>query len=731
MHCESKSYKRTQPVKYLYRYLITPSTKLVKNQTKIKKAAHLLPGLSPNVEGHYGGDNTISFVDCERGVHNVNVAEGGNTGCAKLPFLFTVAVQEVLKDVRARHPRVRILGQVDDHNLLGVLQDCIAAYSDMIDVFKAKLGLSMNQTKLKAVGGSQFEPSAQDLAALAGIGAEIVPGIKLSGAPFGSDEYVSQFLEERLGRLDAIAVLLESAVLDRKLSTRVSWQSLLSLVQKCVATRFHFLTRVLLPSQMESFAAKVDDRLVVLALRVSGHWLAASEDLTLLGDPTLRNRTVLLPTAWGGLGVPRMPVLAGFIGAAALIGPAITGLVPETNFNADTRYRRELAAALESVRDAINAPPPYAPPGVAHADDGDDEPPDPPPDQPPDPGIRRVGKPVDSAVLKKLSIDSIHTSSIRKVQGAVSKKLAAVEAAAVHAALLQKLSPCSTAAAARFVDRWQRGASAWLHASRKDPRQRFKNAEFRIAVGTLLGLKCFKEVPASTPCPHCHAAIGEDLIEHALRCKAAYTGDNNRRHQAMQQILLYLLRLGGATVVATPGVVSFTGADAKDASHDGRQLDLGIRGLDNGDDIALDLCVSDSGTGKVSVNYKTGNKCEAKSKAKKAKYLARFNNIKSGELCIPGYGRSGSRSKDAVDLQKRITKAIAAANPTVPYSVTAARVGQLISVALQKAVAYNALDFRWTKLPKARVVGGGAVELLAQAVAAGGDDWDVDDDEQA
>jgi hypothetical protein len=32
---------------------------------------------------------------------------------------------------------------------------------------------------------------------------------------------------------------------------------------------------------------------------------------------------------------------------------------------------------------------------------------------------------------------------------------------------------------------------------------------------------------------------------------------------------------------------------------------------------------------------------------------------------------------------------------------------------------------------EARVVGGGAVELLAQAVAAGGDDWDVDDDEQA
>ena len=128
--------------------------------------------------------------------------------------------------------------------------------------------------------------------------------------------------------------------------------------------------------------------------------------------------------------------------------------------------------------------------------------------------------------------------------------------------------------------------------------------------------------------------------------------------------------------------------------------------------------------------HKTAAKREAKSLAKKKKYLSRFNHINSAELCIPGYGRSGSRSEDAVELQKRIVNAIAAANPTIPRSVHAARVGQLISVALQNAVAFNALDFRWTKLPKARVVGGGAaVALMAQAVAAGGDDWDADDDE--
>lgn len=61
----------------------------------------------------------------------------------------------------------------------------------------------------------------------------------------------------------------------------------------------------------------------------------------------------------------------------------------------------------------------------------------------------------------------------------------------------------------------------------------------------------------------------------------------------MQQVLLYLLRLAGATVTTTPGVTSFTGAKPTDPSHAGRQLDLGVHGFDDGPPIALDLCVSD------------------------------------------------------------------------------------------------------------------------------------------
>ena len=86
----------------------------------------------------------------------------------------------------------------------------------------------------------------------------------------------------------------------------------------------------------------------------------------------------------------------------------------------------------------------------------------------------------------------------------------------------------------------------------------------------------------------------------------------------------------------------------------------------------------------------TGAKCEAKGKEKRKKYLTRFVGINTAELCCPSYGRSGSRSEEAVTLQKRITSALASVDSTTPYSLVAARVSQVISVALQRAVAYNA-----------------------------------------
>ena len=67
-------------------------------------------------------------------------------------------MQKALKAVRERHKNVRILGQMDDHTILGLLADCIRAYKDLRDTLLAELNLnlSMNGTNAFVTGGAAF-----------------------------------------------------------------------------------------------------------------------------------------------------------------------------------------------------------------------------------------------------------------------------------------------------------------------------------------------------------------------------------------------------------------------------------------------------------------------------------------------------------------------------------------------------------------------------------------------
>jgi hypothetical protein len=424
-------------------------------------------------------------------------------------------------------------------------------------------------------------------------------------------------------------------------------------------------------------------------------------------DACLRDRIVRLRSEWGGLGVPSLSLTvdAAYVGAAVLIGPAVKGLVSETNFSANSRYRSELAEAIERLQPAIAQllPPQFV---EAESEEGVDF-------EDARPSMER---------LKALSVDTIYDSSLQKVQAALASKCACVEAVAIRAALLQA---GDKAGAARFVDRWQPGASAWLQACRKDVRQHLKNAHFRVAVGGLLGVNNFPDIDANTPCPRCPNQVGGNMECHMLVCKAIYTGGQNKRHNAVQQELLHWCRAAGANVVCTPGVTSLTGANPAGPEHAGRMLDLGVCGLDDGPVIALDLCVSDCGMGQPAVAYKTGSKCEAKGREKRRKYVQRFPTIPLDELCCPSYGRTGSKNREAIVLQKRITNALAAADTSVHRSLVAARVSQAISVAIQRVVAFNILEFRYTTLPKGQSAGAvGAAGPGQQLV--GGDDWDLE-----
>ncbi len=110
---------------------------------------------------------------------------------------------------------------------------------------------------------------------------------------------------------------------------------------------------------------------------------------------------------------------------------------------------------IDYINSAVQTPPPYVPPADQVAG--------------PLPHLifRLSVFQSTATTFLDLSVDTIYDSSRRKVQAAISAKLSAVEAAAIHNDLLA-LGNSGKVVAARFVDRWQRGAQAWLHASRQD-----------------------------------------------------------------------------------------------------------------------------------------------------------------------------------------------------------------------------------------------------------------------
>ena len=307
----------------------------------------------------------------------------------------------------------------------------------------------------------------------------------------------------------------------------------------------------------------------------------------------------------------------------------------------------------------------------------------------------------------------IYTRSVPKAQAALSNKVMAAEAEDVHKELLQR---SDLRGAARFKDSWQPGALAWLHASRKDPKQCIPNAEFRLAVGNVLSINGFPDVPSATPCPGCKSPIGEDLGGHLLCCKQTRTGNDNRSHNAGQSALVMLLREAGANVITTPGISAWSGAAPSKPKYNRCMFDIGVRNLDDGPDFAIDLTISDCGLGKrVTAAYKTGATAKQRGLQKRKVYKKRHPTLADDSWYVPSYGRSGSKNAEAVSLQKRITKALAAVVKTVPYSVIAACVSRRLSVALQRSVALSTLDYYHTKLAGSQRAVGAGVHVLAPA----------------
>ena len=308
------------------------------------------------------------------------------------------------------------------------------------------------------------------------------------------------------------------------------------------------------------------------------------------------------------------------------------------------------------------------------------------------------------SALRKLDADTIFEKSVPKMQGVLSCFLADKERDRITEALRQKaagggpLPHRGWKQLARFQEGCEEHAGAWLHARRDDPDCRMQDGHFRIAVAVRLGINPFQAVEATQRCSWCKEEVGDDLLAHDIECVRTMRGDNNRRHQWLQQAICNILKLIGKGMVCLhPLVLAFFGSGAHEsgypnpvsarervvgsatesvAQNSKRQGDIGITGVLGTDSVVLiDLTVSDGGGSKPGAGYVPGTHRQQNANDKRANYVgdnARFTGIQEKQLIIPSWDAMGGATEETEEFLQIVNQSIAAGS-SEPYSVIANR----------------------------------------------------------
>jgi hypothetical protein len=495
---------------------------------------------------------------------------------------------------------------------------------------------------------------------------------------------------------------------------------------------------------MREFAVKVDARMATLSMMVSGLTGAASESAAVFDDVGIRRARVLLSAKCGGLGTLCLTrtLEAAFVGAAALIGPVVKGLAPRLDLQADGPTRSALAAAIDVCKAAIPAPSAAEVADEAAMVPHDSE------QQAPDNKKKKAG--VSLNALRKLNVSTIFDESTPKLQGVFSCFLAGrerdriAEALGLKAAAGGPLPHRGWKQLARFQEGCEEHAGAWLHARRDDDDCKMQNGYFRIAVAVRLGINPFLGVQSTARCSWCKEEVGDDLLAHDVECVRTMRGDNNRRHQFLQQALFNILKsVGRGMICLHPLVLAFFGSGAHESGYPNpvsarertvgsttetvlqnskRQGDLGITGVLGSDSSALiDLTVSDGGGSKPGAGYKPGVHRQQNADAKRANYVganARFTGIQEKQLIVPSWDAMGGATMETEKFLQIVNQSIAAGS-SESFGVIANRTRCRIAISLYSSIAFNALASSNKLLPAARRVVAGSPVSGSQGSGGG------------
>ena len=539
--------------------------------------------------------------------------------------------------------------------------------------------IDLTAQRAKCSGHIPAGPTATDRAAFAAAGIPLTDsvadaesdGVMATGTPVGSAQYVKATLDAAVAKLEQLAASVmelktQALALGKQLA--VPLQGLFAIVRLCLPSTFSHFMRTVYPSVVRPFAERVDEIVLKAALEACGLPALAAADARNAERRAVARRLFLV-VPLGGMGVYSCAanVDAAFLGSAALTCETVRdlGVSPLDAGAAGTPYITELRNALARVQARL-------------------------------PNCDEV---------KGWTVESLLSKRQPRVQHIISAELAKVELAEIIAAFPD--TEQGRQAQAEFAECGAPKAGAWVQARPLDYLSRFTNGEWWLSVARRLGVNPYPEVHPDCQCKGCHQRIGPDTVSHGAHCSKSRRRGICLRHTGLKNGLATCERKAepGTHLVMEPFVMAALGGpDTMPPSHPDyarSRADFAVR-TPGGASYVVDVTIVDATLGPKPSNskYVVGKATNKAFDDKVAQYKLRFPRMDIlSQFRAAAWDLRGGASDGTVDYLKEIAHREHMSNPNVSLSVVSSRLYQRVSVAIQRAIAYNAMEYRYWWVP--------------------------------
>jgi hypothetical protein len=312
------------------------------------------PRFAPYLQMIYGHTSQV----CYSAQLSVPNAEGVIQGMPESAAVFEAVIQPIVRQVRLSHPGVRILGQYDDHHILGDAKDVLEAFLAFAAAMEAEFRLTMQFAKCVLFSASPI--AADDQAAYRAHGVTIrdptAPadhGEKAAGVPIGSAEFLEREVSQVFGAAEKLLTRLGDALNFPPTVAQPSMRGLLYTARVCVTSLTDFTLRTICCSVTRPLASRLARALETFILCLLRREDLVDEREAVVGDRELLRWRIFLGVKKGGIGLPDGERLcaAAVVGFLRRCGPNLQSrLSLFTSPSAIALCLPELSIALDHLR---------------------------------------------------------------------------------------------------------------------------------------------------------------------------------------------------------------------------------------------------------------------------------------------------------------------------------------------------------------------------------------------